>query len=595
VAIGILRLRREEGAPAPLLGSRIELQEISPCRSIDGGKYPMRFALLLGLLLSLPVAAVATTCAGPNRPCEALNQANLVFVGRVISTTEARTADERPSARLRVTEVFRGHPPRTIEVGFSTLALVRGTTYLVFANRDESGNVFMYPCSGTVELAGAAEDLRYLRRMNSESPLSSISGNVKEWRPGASDKPIAGVVIVASGTRSYRGRTNAKGEFRMGGIAPGEYTLETILPDSVYLAEQPRKISLSAHGCSEEDYSVVNNGTISGQVLLPPGTAPKELNVEIVARDPKPNVTVDRAMTPAQDGSFEFRGLPVGKYIIGVGINQPPSVRQPFSRFIYSGPTGSGPKILKIRGPDHIAGINFPAPPRATPIDVAVHLTMPDDTSAPRADVSASDQGYPYVVSPADKDGNWVAHLYQGETFELHATDPHPVPANKPWEASLCAGESVHVDTAGQKVELHLTADRCRIERNAREQNWLSHGREGMPVDFELTWDDGKPIAYGMVVLVSSKSAGNSFETDAEGHVRISVPKNDHYLVSPWSPQARKCDTPGQRALSTHGEAPTWSAQQVDQKKAEWWRELPEKGTVELRILRVPWGCASAK
>jgi MYXO-CTERM domain-containing protein len=131
----------------------------------------MRWIAVLFLgLASLAYAPEARACSCMRlTPSEGLTSSYAVFTGEV-SAIEKNTATKFGGLEvtLRVKRMWKGEPSEELKVhtaGSSAAcgySFVKGTTYLVYAVRDEADPLRVSLCSRTAPLDQAKEDLDYL-------------------------------------------------------------------------------------------------------------------------------------------------------------------------------------------------------------------------------------------------------------------------------------------------------------------------------------------------------------------------------------------------------------------------------------------------
>lgn len=207
----------------------------------------------LGLAL-WPSSADACSCAGPGSPCEAVGRADTVFVGRVVSI---RSSGFGSQVDLAVVEPFRGVQDWQVRInvgpGNCAYPFATGESYLVYTHRTPDGQMWTSICTRTRPIAGAAEDLAYLRSLAAipaETP-ARVSGSVQllDRFRAANDqiKPMPGIAVIATGEGgTFSARANDRGEFVLAGLRLGSYDLRTKVPQG-YESPPPR---IEIHGRS---------------------------------------------------------------------------------------------------------------------------------------------------------------------------------------------------------------------------------------------------------------------------------------------------------------------------------------------------------
>lgn len=125
------------------------------------------FAASVLFILSFAHTSQACTCLPPPPVAQAVAEADAVFLGKVVSFALAPSQTER-MARFALLRVWKGRPAEVSEIftpeneaacGFDFRV---GETYLVYANKYDSGALCTHICTRTWRASGAAEDLKYL-------------------------------------------------------------------------------------------------------------------------------------------------------------------------------------------------------------------------------------------------------------------------------------------------------------------------------------------------------------------------------------------------------------------------------------------------
>ena len=169
-----------------------------------------RFAWV-AVIVALP--ALANECVFVP-PCFLVKGVPNIYLATVISTPPGR------EVIVRVDEIFRGKPPKTVRVlGRWEL----GHQYLIYDNFDRGEPVFLEPnCNQSGEVSKRQEDIRFLRDFVKGKTATIVTGSL-EYDSG----PATGVTVAfKAGGREYRVRTDAKGEYSLTGLPGGEYSVE---------------------------------------------------------------------------------------------------------------------------------------------------------------------------------------------------------------------------------------------------------------------------------------------------------------------------------------------------------------------------------
>ena len=129
-------------------------------------------ALLGALAVAPPCETGLCSCAGRPDVPSALQSADAVFTGRVVSVRNThpwwrRESDPRRRVTLRVDRAWKGVDSRTVVmitrmISTCEFRFRRGESYLVFAHQRQDGGLGTSICSRTTTIDRAAGDVRDL-------------------------------------------------------------------------------------------------------------------------------------------------------------------------------------------------------------------------------------------------------------------------------------------------------------------------------------------------------------------------------------------------------------------------------------------------
>lgn len=160
---------------------------------------------------------------------------------------------------------------------------------------------------------------------SSKQPTASISGKVTV----TGGQAVQGVVIALRSTEPtsfrqftrYRGVTDAKGEYRIGNVPPGKYTV--VPSGSIFLVagdlnDERTVIVNEGETINDFDFSLIRGGVITGKVVDSDGRPVIEEEVQLfssrgVAVGPWPPVITD------DRGVYRIFGLRPGSYTVAAG------------------------------------------------------------------------------------------------------------------------------------------------------------------------------------------------------------------------------------------------------------------------------------
>jgi len=285
--------------------------------------------------------------------------------------------------------------------------------YLVYAYRDpQTGYLSTSLCSRTTDMSDprAAADIAYFDARAAGKPtdgwLSGVveerhydpsrgpDGRVREWMT----RPVRGIRITATSpaSESRSTVTNANGWYRFTGLAPAEWRVKADLPapfaphdgmvEAPNFAPQSEVVWFRDATCAEADIDARVNGTITGQILDEEGRPGRNFVVHLRhAAKLETDVFGDDEVVADEQGRFEFRPLPEGRYVVGVGLNEQRPMTDLLDRRRYHPGVRqrAAAMVIRLGRGERVQLSPFRLPPLPTERTVRVVL------SAPSPDIAA--------------------------------------------------------------------------------------------------------------------------------------------------------------------------------------------------------------
>jgi hypothetical protein len=280
---------------------------------------------------------------------------------------------------------------------------------------------------------------------------------VREWRdlpaPGSAcvkgtvqcDVPLEGITITIEGPETRRASTDQKGEFRLDGLKPGDYTLTAILPQYLQPLEAV-KIALSDQTSANVRVYATYDGRVSGTVIDQAGKPARGLYLQLKPAVGGNTVEFDKSAFSGADGSFRFESLPPGEYVLGASLSGPINSDSGVGKEIvyppsyYAGASNAQSATrIKLGVSQHVQDIEFRLLPPISNDTVAqsVIVRWPDGRVAAGANISVVDLMWPYSGTsyglPTDSSGRTLLRVRKNQTYELYAY------ANRGYDGQSCA------------------------------------------------------------------------------------------------------------------------------------------------------------
>jgi Tissue inhibitor of metalloproteinase len=386
------------------------------------------FALFLMILFGSVEKILACSCV-PTAPCQSFGRADVVFVGKVIGSKQQRTVDDYETINegkknektitkkvtydvgeiyFEVSEVFNGAENNSRITIYSNTGggdcgfwFKRGESYLVFASKESSnsasgissltyGNsgerleadnnrLWTTICSGTREAKSAQDSLNYLRNLPKAGSGGTIVGRIDETirnykAENLTSKPMNNAKIQAQSVEDknliFYGTSNQNGYFEIK-IPVGNYLVTPILESNLTFnnryGKEDQPIKIEDRKCESKIFWVSNNSSVSGKIIDAEGNIYDDLMIELIPFDKKKNQPgLDyKFESVEEDGTFSFKGVPLGRYILSVNFTEKPEDDSPFPTTFYPKTNiQTQAKIFEIGYGTKISDIVFQLPPK---------------------------------------------------------------------------------------------------------------------------------------------------------------------------------------------------------------------------------------
>lgn len=396
------------------------------------------FILALFIVGLCGVDARACSCAGPSAPCQEYWEATAVFIGTVIegklvTVKEGDYEHQQRAVRISIDEAFRGVEGAEVEVitglgdadcGFG---FRRAQQFLVYAYRSESDQrLHTNICTRTRAISEADPDLVYIRGLSKAKAGSTISGKVVRNRrneTGGSDgEPLAGVKVAIDGPQKAEAVTNGKGEFKIEGIQPGEYTVVPVPPKGLATRGPDTKVKVADRGCAAAHFWLESNARISGRVLNPQGLSVAKAEIVLIQADKERyQGYADYAYTE-EDGSYSFKLIPEGSYVLQMRYDGMSSQNRPFPVMYYPGtPDKSQARVFTIKEGETI-DLDIKVPPMPSDVEIRGQVVWPDGKPATTANVGYMAKDSIFYGIKVDEQGRFSFKAYEGLNLGISAT-----------------------------------------------------------------------------------------------------------------------------------------------------------------------------
>jgi hypothetical protein len=245
---------------------------------------------------------------------------------------------------------------------------------------------------------------------------------------------VAGATIEVTGPAWASSiTTDSAGVYELDGLGPGDYTLQLSTPDTQTVGSfdndgSPAGIHLDNGGVVERNFELFWDGRIEGKVYDDSGT-PARAWVRLLDADGRqiPGY-VNSFEKTAKDGSYQFRRIPQGRYLVVVNPDGP-YVEWPYDIQYYPGSVRKeNAQVLEVSNGQRLGGISFRIP-LLSERNTHVRVTWADGTAVAGARVCVAYENtddYESLagrncIKDADQNGLAVIRTYGGSQVRIVA------------------------------------------------------------------------------------------------------------------------------------------------------------------------------
>lgn len=397
------------------------------------------FILALFIVGLCGVDARACSCAGEGTPCQEYWEVTAVFIGtviegRIVTVKEGDFEHQMNAVRLSIDEAFRGVEGAEVEVltgrggGDCGFGFRRAQQFLVYAYRSEGDQkLHTNICTRTRAISEADPDLVYIRGLSKAKSGGTISGKVVRNRRnetgGSNGEPLAGVKVTIDGPQKAEAVTDAKGEFKIEGIQPGEYTVVPAAPKGLATRGPDEKVKVADRGCAAVHFWLESSARISGCVLNAQGLSVAKAEIVLIQADKERYQGYADYAYADEDGSYSFKLIPEGRYVLQIRYDGMSSQNRPFPVMYYPGTADkSQAQVFTIKEGETIE-LDIKVPPLPSEVEIRGQVVWPDGKPATTANVGyVMPKDSIFYAIKVDELGRFSFKAYEGLAFGVSAS-----------------------------------------------------------------------------------------------------------------------------------------------------------------------------
>jgi hypothetical protein len=255
------------------------------------------------------------------------------------------------------------------------IAMEEGQDYLVSGRRERYGVLGVAVCSRTQLLKTAQIDLRTLDGSHCAGPGGTIIGHLYKGRDDRLHEPLFvpnfPLTFRDQDGKTYSTRSDKEGIYELQHLAPGTYIADATLGPDQYVASG--SVPVTEGMCGVESNVVLREYSFSGRL---PGGIDRYLTVKLI--DPHEGIEDIRSDYVQPDGTFYFRNVPDGKYLLALRID----ARGARESFYFPGTTDrTKAKLISIQNHRLAQPVDLRFAPESLPIvPIPVALDPPIDS-----------------------------------------------------------------------------------------------------------------------------------------------------------------------------------------------------------------------
>ena len=425
----------------------------------------MKFLLASALLLfAFATQAVACSCAGPQRPCEAYGDASAIFVGTVTFSTTTKIKEagyeftkrkvrfhiDRPLRNVEATdvEVLTGLGDSDCGYGFRL-----GGQYLVYAHSDNNKTLQTSICTRTRPISEATADLEYIRGLSNATPGGTIFGEVRLRHPSRENEypwpPVKDARLLFSGPKQFEGKTDDDGKYSVSGIPPGKYKVRIDLPEGLSIYNPEHELEVHDRGCRQVFFLAEPDTRITGKVLDAQGMSAADVLMELVPVTREVGKHPEYVRTD-KEGRYVLKLVKPGRYYLGVRIvGSAGATYVPYPQTYYPGVKDrSQATVITISEAQRIELDELILPARLIERTLNGIVVDADGTLVAGAVVWLKERQYEDSDMPyrreTDSEGRFSYPVYEGIKYELNANvdvDGRRVKRTEPLEIVITSNQ----------------------------------------------------------------------------------------------------------------------------------------------------------
>lgn len=399
--------------------------------------------------------------------CETFGDSKAVFIGEVVEgNSPERLLDSinRNSNELKfvlvVRESFQGvekHQQIPIYTGFGFgdcgFPFQKGESYLVYVY-EENGKFHTSICSGSKHISRVSqEEFKFLENASKNRwKGAKVFGNVSvithkrsvnlQTQDIKESIPFAKLKL-SNGTETKYIQSDKNGNYEIDSLESKSYQLELLLPlnytfdkgSYVMFASsqnwETRTFDLTNKGCKQEDFDLINDSRLSGKVTDLDRLGLAKATVQLIPINSSDKLTQEELYDTEtnENGQFDLKNIPVGKYLLGINLAKSPDEHQPYQKTFYPGTTDrKKAAVINVELGQKISSLNFQATQKLIPNKVTGIVTYEDGKPASNISITLEDVNLPkYCVNgcnhSTDSQGRFELLGYQGYSYFVVAYD----------------------------------------------------------------------------------------------------------------------------------------------------------------------------
>jgi hypothetical protein len=391
--------------------------------------------IVSGLLGSGPALGCVRSPFEPPPICQRFWQDDAVAL---VEVTDIQERGYNRQVTLRIVDAYRGKPPADLSIKDQRtdcgVTFPSKGRYLTWLSRTKSGEWQAYGDRAD----RVPDELKYAQSMKNPPQTGRIYGTLDKPRrnlfisapnlPQRLPDRTEAVVVAENDQGRFSAKVGPELSFDFPALLSGKYKVHVEgLPEK--LAVDSQEIEVHGGGCNELTLFSASSASISGRVVST-GSLPhfgQVFLVDLASAENRRGRFARWVLTDGNTGTFEFKHVAPGKYVLGFELGHSPTLGVPYaSRYFPSGTDESKATLFEVTAGQEIKDVEFNLGSEVARRHVLVRVTWEDESPAVNAtaylrDAHDPDSSVADEQTPTDSNGKATLEGFVDTDYDVDA------------------------------------------------------------------------------------------------------------------------------------------------------------------------------